>query len=203
MIMWPGQITLKPLGLKYTWQNESCSWVSVPKNANMMFRKLCTAIGMHKQIRYNLSPESFAVVRDPRTRLFSGICEYLRRLHQPITEAKIIDNLIDLRYNPSKFDEHLEPQIVWLNELSFTHLVRFEYMIEDTMRIPYLRQHEKMVLKSIKPNRLTTSRYYIDMNGFIAKHQALIDSTIDKHYKQDLELFNNIRNYENKLITLS
>lgn len=200
MTLWEGQITRKSLGPKYAWHNEHCTWISVPKNANMMFRKLCTAIGMYKQLRTSLAPISFAVVRDPKTRLFSGICEYMKRSRKPITEASIVDTLIDFRYNSAFFDEHLEPQTVWLHGTAFTHLVRFENMIEDTMRIPYLHANAEKVLKAINPVKLKRSKHYIDMGGFVVKYSELLDSTVEKYYQQDMDLFNNIRSYENKEI---
>lgn len=201
-MLWPGQITKIKLGPRYAWHNNECTWVSVPKNANMMFRKFCTHIGMEKVLLNETAPITVAVIRNPKTRLVSGICEHMRRKQRNILERDITSELHSFYRKPQLFDEHLEPQHVWIHGLTITHYIKFENMLEDIMRVPYMNQHTDYFYKMVRVNRLTSSNRYIDLPGFVIKYSDLLDEFVEKFYQQDLNLYNNLQSYENKLIEI-
>lgn len=194
MSSWPGQITNTQLGPRYVWHNSQCTWISIPKNANMMFRKFCEHIGMYKVELTKPAPISVAVIRNPKIRLVSAVCEYLRRTQSSIIERHIHSSLCRFYCDPTLFDEHLEPQTMWLQNVPVSHYIRFETMLEDIHNVPYMNQFTNHFFKMVDPNKLTKSRRYIDLHGFVNKYSNLLDECVEKFYLEDLTLYNKLNN---------
>lgn len=192
MTQWQGQITKSILGPRYAWHNTQCTWISVPKNANMMFRKFCEHIGMERVVLEKTAPVTVAVIRNPKTRLVSGICEHLRRRQLNILERDISASLFNLYHRPHLFDEHLEPQSVWLHGLDITHYIKFEDMLEDIQQVPYMNQFVQHFYKMVEVKKLTESRRYMDLPGYVIKYSDLLDECVEKFYQQDQDLYNKL-----------
>lgn len=192
MNSWPGQITNTLLGPRYVWHNSQCTWISIPKNANMMFRKFCGHIGMHKVELTEPAPITVAVIRNPKTRLVSGICEYLRRIQPSILERHIYSALCNLYRDPTLFDEHLEPQIMWLQNTPISHYIKFENMLEDIHNVPYMNQYTNHFFKMVDVKKLSESSRYMDLPGFVERYSELLDECVEKFYQQDLDLYNRL-----------
>jgi len=157
---------------------------------------------MEKVLLNETAPITVAVIRNPKTRLVSGICEHMRRKQRNILERDITSELHSFYRKPQLFDEHLEPQHVWIHGLTITHYIKFENMLEDIVRVPYMNQRTDHFYKMVRVNRLTSSNRYIALPGFVIKYSDLLDEFVEKFYQQDLDLYNNLRSYENKLIEI-
>jgi hypothetical protein len=203
------KITKKLNGDKECWRNSDLLWISIPKNANTQFRSICENLGAKRQ-KLNLKnlPELiFCVWRNPRTRLVSGIGEYYDRpikeryfrqfgkrailMQRPtLSQGQYTEYLEKLYRNPYHFDEHLEPQIVYAQGLKYSHVLRFEQLIDDIQTIEMFKGNPHLY-KNLEPQRTTTSQHTknFTIDDVINDNNDLIDSIIKKYYSEDLDIY--------------
>lgn len=186
------------------WRNNDFMWVSIPKNANMNFRSICQKMGAMKQDWPRLldRPSTiFSVWRNPRTRLVSGMGEYLARTHKKsVSHRAYSEHFKLLLADASGFDEHLEPQIVYANGVTFSHLLEFEDMINEMMRVPVLENNQSVWRSNIQPKKTQTSKHAkgTSIEDIISDNHTVIENLIEKYYAQDLEIWTNLSDYEGK-----
>lgn len=187
---------IKPTGI---WYNPDCMWTSVPKNANMMYRQMCTEMNMvHCQYQNHVAKESVCVLRNPYTRIVSGIGEYTKRHSTKFNGVPFESMLYRLLNTPQKFDEHLEPQSFYISGKKYTHVLKFEDLYNETLRVKYFAKHRNLVDKFVEMRRTRRSRYFRESpEELIQKHQDLFDQIVEKYYQKDLELWKNHRSFEN------
>lgn len=193
MISYTGDITDTLRGKRQIWRNENFGWISIPKNANMQFRHI---MGKLKAKRLNI--ESFdtlpdvtvCVWRNPRTRLLSGLGECLSRRKgiKGLNSAKYTEWLEKLLSDPHQFDEHLEPQIVYTHSIAYTHVIKFENLLEESQKVfdPVLAK------RFLNPGRTKKSKHTKEsLDDIIKQNENLITDIIDKYYSLDEKIFQN------------
>jgi hypothetical protein len=181
-------------------------WVSVPKNANMTMRKLCESVQMvRREITLDNIPKStevFAIIRNPKTRILSGLAECSRRSKNAKIRGntdikKLLEMLIsDIRI----FDEHLEPQCYYLQHHTFTNFVRFENLDTNLLMLNYFQNKKIPIRRHINPKLLGKSRKSMisDMDTLVIENRDLLDQCIKKYYQTDQDLYRNPESYINK-----
>lgn len=187
------------------WRNDEFAWISIPKNANMQFRSICKSLQATRQKNDGTYPEIVVCVwRNPRTRLISGLGEYFhrkRRGGRRVITAEDYEKLLrELLQNPSKFDEHLEPQIVYAEGIKFSHVLKFEKLDQEMNRVPVFKQNPDSWHTRINADRLITSKHTknLSLTTIQDKNQELIDNIIDKYYSIDQKIFQDPGQLENK-----
>jgi len=183
------------------WKNDDFAWVSIPKNANSQFRNICASFNATRQKNNGTYPATrICVWRNPRTRLISGLGEWCKRRGpnrgKPLTLDAYGSLLTDLLNDSSRFDEHLEPQIVYAGGICFTHVLCFENLIDEMLTVPAFKSHPEKWNKVLKADKLTSSKHTNNAGGLDAvqqQHKQLIDQIINKYYKQDQEVYENRR----------
>jgi len=201
----PYQITDTEMPDRQVWSNEFCMWVSVPKNANMRFRAICNSIGMmKKQDDFEYPPERFFIIRNPYTRVLSGLGEFKSRNKRP---EEFEELLFEFKKDPKMFDEHLEPQVSFVYDIDYTNILKFEDLNNQIRTIKYLRKNyifnEKKNNPYLKINRdrLSRSRHYKKPLEEIEKiYKNDLDEIINKYYGYDLEIWKNPNKYIGKKI---
>jgi len=199
------QITDKILPERHVWHNKRCMWVSIPKNANMNFRYICTSMGMEKKLYENQSAdEVFCVVRNPLTRIISGIGEYKARYKRQDTFEELLDELMQ---SPRSFDEHLEPQVFFINDIVFTHILKFEDINTQVRNLKYFRknyvfhQRSKMQEFMLNKNRTQISKHFKEpLTKLITHNKDTLDKIVEKYYSYDMEIWKNPEKFIGKII---
>lgn len=197
----PNQITNTNLGPPVVWTNGEFMWTSVPKNANMAYRRFCRATSMDKTLYHeSMSPQfSICVFRNPVHRLFSALGEYRKRKKVRLPIGELLERLKD---DPSGFDEHLEPQLIFTQGKAYTHILKFENLNSETKNIPYFSNITGIIDQFITPDAPTTSKYWNnDLNSIYTEFSALTDDIINKYYTKDVLIWQNRENYIRKLIS--
>lgn len=184
------QITNTNIRHGYVWANQECSFVSVPKTANMQFRKICGRYKMkYKHQDEVLDPAfQFCVVRNPWTRVLSGLGEYRRRRlrhDKKLTWRTLCERLLE---SPTQFDEHLEPQIAFMQGYTFTHIFKFENMLDDALNFPYFKNDPGWIKSNINPVRSQRSQH-LDLVEIQKDNQDLLDQIVAKYYSRDYEIW--------------
>lgn len=181
------------------WHNPECLWIFVPKNANMMMRKICADFGMHRtKDRGQHSKYSVCIVRNPYTRLISGFGEYSKRNRDRRPLAELLEHFAD---DPSGFDEHLEPQLFYLQSRSYTHILKFENLLDDLLLVPYFSTKPDVINKHLKPQRLQKSKHYSkSLEHILSEHSVVIDSIVHKYFSRDLHIWQNTDKYRNNKV---
>jgi len=178
------------------WQNNQCVWTQVPKNANMMIRKICGKLQMTNTDKPDRTlPERVCVIRNPRTRLISALGEYSKRKkdHRPL--RALLEHLCE---DATGFDEHLEPQSWYLQEITYTHILKFEQLDTEIYTVPTFAQHRSVVDTVIRPQRLTYSKHHSgDLQDIIEEHQDLVEQCVEKYYALDQDIWQNTDKYQN------
>lgn len=194
---------LKPLPINpKVWTNSECTWVSIPKNANMMMRGLCEKSGMKACIidtAQNLnSTETIVIIRNPRTRLLSGLLEYRKR--NSIAKNKRINSLLEMLLDDiTIFDEHLEPQHFYMQNFTFTHILKFENLKQELSETKFFEKNINYVNSMVDESFLHKSRKIgkQEFDNHLAKNKELIDQCIKKYYSVDQDIWDNTRKYIN------
>lgn len=193
------QITNTDIRHGYLWANKRCGFVGIPKTANMQFRQICSYYRMYN-VHYYETPKPeylFCVVRDPWKRTLSGIGEYRRRKrrhHKALTWRGLLKELLE---NPKKFDEHLEPQAAFMYGHKFTHIFKFEQMLDDALKFPFFANDPDLIKANIHPTRATRSQY-LDLEQIQEENQDLLDQIVEKYYARDCEIWSSPEQYINK-----
>ena len=187
------------------WCNHECLWVSVPKNANMMMRKFCESTGMlGKNVTLKTIPncrETVTIVRDPRTRILSGLSEFQKRkAPAKIKKFTVTELLKQLLNDISIFDEHLEPQAFYLQNFTFTHILKFEDLNNELKTVNHFHNYSRLIDESVRPELLTSSRKLGDLSDIVTENESLLTQCIEKYYTMDLDIWNNSANYTNTQI---
>ena len=172
------------------WCNNQLGWIAIPKNGNMATRRLCDRLNMRRQPYTGQQPEKlFCVIRDPQTRLISGLNEFkMRKLGKNYFNWPIQDLLEMLLDKPHRFDEHLEPQALYLGEHRFDYVCKFENIFQDICDIPEIPVvHTEKTISQAKANSSKAGK--IDV--ILADNRCLVDAVLEKYYQQDLEIYNN------------
>lgn len=198
------QITKTDIGLGLVWANAEFCWTSVPKNANMVFRNFLQKIGI-PAVPYNHElglNYNVCVMRDPRTRLISGMGEYCRRQRLENSGPALQTLFETLLNDSSQFDEHLEPQVAFLQGKSYTHILKFENLYVETIQHPYLSSHEPIISRYMNPDRLGNSRHYEheSLEDIYKAHQTVCDDIIDRYYRRDHDIWSDRDSYTGKVI---
>ena len=181
------------------WKNKDFAWVSIPKNANSQFRSICVSLGAKRQASDGTFPDTkICVWRNPRTRLISGLGEYNKRRGRNKGKQLTVDDygtlLTELLDSSTKFDEHLEPQIVYAGGICFTHVLCFETLVEEMNTVPVFANNPTKWNKVLQAGRLANSKHTKSAGGIEGvqqKHKDLIDQIINKYYQQDQMIFEN------------
>lgn len=184
---------------RWVWQNNHCMWVSVPKNANMQLRKICTESDMPR-VKYRGLPstETVCILRDPGTRLISALGEFKKRKRRGENISELMAILLA---DASGFDEHLEPQSFYISGMTFTHILKFEDLHDELHRVNWLSQNTDIIDKYINPRRLRNSKHHgKPLEQLIEQHQQLVDQIINKYYLRDLELWQNHLAYQGQTL---
>lgn len=196
----PSQITDTNLGTNVVWANAEFCWISVPKNANMVYRLILQNIGVPRVAYQPMHGQQWSVfvIRDPRIRLISALGEYsVRQRVRNRSLQALLQALID---NPSKFDEHLEPQSVWVQGRSYTDILLFENLYQETVEHPFFASHQKVVDRYLKSDRLNNSKHHRgkSLHQLYLDHQDLVDIAVKKYYNKDLDIWNDRKNWTGK-----
>ena len=170
-----------------TWANDKISWVSIPKNGNMATRKLLQQHNAHKCCNRVVAPIHFCVFRNPYHRLISGVGEYSRRRNP--ANKNIVHLLEQLLEDPQPFDEHVEPQSVFIDDHVFTHVFEFEHM-EQQMHDSEIFEKPKLQ-RCINQSKANSSKTGA-IDTIIEQNRVLVDDIINTHYQKDLEIFENL-----------
>jgi len=155
-------------------------YCSIPRNSSKYHR----GIFGHNPSKalWNKTSTWYAVIRDPRQRLISGLEECARRKGwQP--NCNIL--MKQLLHFPQQFDEHLETQSWYVSQAPVTpYIVNFNTQKKDLQQlfahIPQFTQH----LNVIKPPEKDISMW----------SSVLIDRCIEKHYECDMRLWESVCN---------
>src|SRR5210317_751 len=173
-----GQITNKDFKSIDVWHNPKCMWVSIPKNANMVYRGICNKTGI-KKVKYTdqTADEVVAVIRNPYTRLLSGLGECQKRKKmQKLSTTQLLEKLL---HSAADFDEHLEPQAMYLHGKTYTHILLFENLLEETLRVNFFKQHEKIVTNAVRPERTKKSKHHSgSLDDVINQNKELCDEIV-------------------------
>lgn len=187
------------------WRNEHCMWVSVPKNANMTMRKLCGSASMKRATvsldRIPGSTEVFAIIRDPRTRLLSALAECQHRTKNRVIKKATFSELLEMLLDDiSIFDEHLEPQLYYLQYHTYTNILHFENLNTNIKKLNYFKYRTRIVNKYIIPDLLSksTKPSLENMDTMLKDNESLIEQCIKKYYQTDQDIHNNPEHYINK-----
>jgi len=201
------QITRTDIGLGEVWANTQFCWTSIPKNANMVYRKILKDLDVPiTRYRDDLGLDhSIFVIRDPRTRLLSGLGEYRKRRHSAkwhsnpdISVKHLLEDLIN---DPTCFDEHLEPQVAFIAGKSYTEILMFENLYQETLAHPFFAGHQQIVDRYMNAARLNNSKHHQqDLQQLIQEHQVLVDKAIELYYSVDYEIWSDPTSWINKLI---
>mgnify|MGYP001039950365 CR=1 FL=1 len=194
------QITDRYIKHEYLWMNKTCGWVSIPKNANMMLRVVCDNFNMNYRHRTEVNPKTtFCVMRNPYTRILSGIGEYRQRNlrhRSKVTWTQLLEKLLD---DPKTFDEHLEPQVAFMEGYYFTHIMRFEKLLPELLEWEYFKKDSKFIKRIVSTERSQISKH-MDLDTILNENKILVDSLVKKYYNQDYEIWLNPTKYLNKKI---
>ena len=192
------QITNTNIQHGYSWANKQCGFVGIPKTANMQFRMICEHYQMSRG-RHREPPSlyQFCVVRNPWTRTLSGVGEYRRRKrrwNRSLTWRGLLEELLE---TPERFDEHLEPQVAFMYDFTFTHIFKFENMLDEALQFPYFATGEGVVRAHLNPARAQRSQY-LDLAHIQNENQELLDMIVAKYYSRDYEIWLNPDKFINK-----
>lgn len=181
----------------WVWHNCHCTWISVPKNANMQLRKICTACNMSRVKFQNTdSTETVCILRNPKTRLISALGEFKKRKRRKETINELMEILLA---DPRSFDEHLEPQSFYVHGVKFTHILKFEQLDQELHRVEWFAKHPEPLKNYINPARLQKSRHHgTPPDQLASEHSKLVDDIVNKYYAYDLELWQNHTAYQQK-----
>lgn len=181
------------------WHCDQFAWVSVPKNANMMMRKICLGMRVNrKRFANQASNETVCILRNPRTRLISALGEFRKRKRRSETLDELLDLLLK---DPSGFDEHLEPQCFYVHNIAFSHILKFENLDAELMRVDWIRQHSEVVQRHLVPNLLKESRNHTtSIATLLEQHHGIVENIIDRYYARDAELWTNHINYQHQTL---
>lgn len=188
------------------WKNKKCTWVSVPKNANMMMRSLCSQSGMTantvKSDTVINTSEVIGIIRDPRSRLLSGLVECQKRNSKRFSKMKIPELLKLLLHDITLFDEHLEPQIFYLQNFKFTHILKFENLKEELLNTEHFSQHKNLVNRLVNSSLLKNSRStkLSDIQQVLSDNKNLVDQCVSRYYGQDQKIWQSPDLYIDQLI---
>jgi hypothetical protein len=169
----------------------------VPKNANMMMRKICEATGMSRvKLKDQASTETVCILRNPRTRLISALGEFRKRKRRSESLEQLLENLLN---DPTGFDEHLEPQLHYIEGIAFTHILKFEKLDQELQRSIWFKQHQPVVESHLNPDRLANSKHHqTSIESLLKQHHGVVENIIDRYYTRDVELWQNHLNYQNQ-----
>jgi len=197
------QITLANIPKNTGWFNDENLWISIPKNANTQMQKICKDLG----IGCGTIPTSgttfkttICVLRNPATRVISGLGEFkARNKRKTETIQQLLEELIE---DPLQFDEHLEPQLVFMAGHSYTNILMFESLLQELQTIPTFRYNNIRLRQRIDPIRLNMSKHFYpdSIEKIYFDNQVVIDHVVNKYYQRDLEMWLEPQSYINKLI---
>jgi len=198
----PSQITQTSLGPGVVWANSDFCWTSVPKNANMVYRSILQNLGVPRVTYQPTHGQTWCifVIRDPRTRLISALGEHC--LRRRVRGRSIKDLLESLLADPGNFDEHLEPQTVWVQGKRYTEILLFEDLYQQTLAHPFFAPHSTVVNRYMNPDRLNNSKHHRgkSLQQLYLDHQDLVDLAIKKYYNKDLDIWKDRKNWTGKEI---
>ena len=197
------QITQTNIGVGRVWANREFCWTSVPKNANMRFRHIMRELHI-PETTYSLDVGTLYnvfVIRDPVTRLLSGLGEYQQRSGQrkSVEFWTLMERLL---HTPERFDEHVEPQAAFVAGKTYTDIFRFENLIESLCQHSYFAAHHRVIHKHLTQSKLQQSKHHVgqDLNRLYRDHRNLVDSVIKKYYNIDMEIWQDPQGWLNRRI---
>tara|TARA_A100001011_G_C14304269_1_gene842320 strand:- start:1928 stop:2509 length:582 start_codon:yes stop_codon:yes gene_type:complete len=184
------QITDAPV-VDHFWKNNDLGWISIPKNANMATRYLLEYYGCKRQ-HYSQMREvkkMLIVLRNPYYRLISGLFESnLRKEFMPWTNVDYGLLLQHLYHNPRDFDEHVEPQSVFIKNIKFTHILQFELLNKAFKDIGVFKP--KVIDHFIHKDKLHSSKAG-DLRIILNNNRKWVDRVVEKYYTKDIEVYKN------------
>lgn len=181
------------------WRNNKLFWTSIPKNANMVFRGICQRYGAPRQkVNLDIQPYPnvvFCIWRDPETRLISGLGECAKRQRRGRFTAELATQMLEeLSVSADKFDEHLEPQVMYATgfPIRYTHVLRFEHLLDDMQTVDIFKNNTNPWRQYIHPDRITKTHHAIgtSIEEILNQNKALVEHIIKKYYSEDLDIFN-------------
>ena len=98
---------------------------------------------------------------------------------------------------PERFDEHLEPQVAFMYDFTFTHIFKFENMLDEALQFPYFATGEGVIRAHLNPARAQRSQY-LDLAHIQNENQELLDMIVAKYYSRDYEIWLNPDKFINK-----
>ena len=196
------QYTKTNLGKPAVWANEECMWTSIPKTANMAYRQVCKQFKL-LQIDYDYKPRKYSicVFRNPVHRLFSAVGEYKKRKSDKRPLAEVLEALLEDIY---PFDEHIEPQLVFTQNKSYTHILKFENLIEESINIPCFSSKPNIIHNHLRQHELSPSRskyHESDLDQLYKDNSRIVDDIINKYYSKDVLIWQNREKYIRKPIS--
>lgn len=195
------QITQTDIEHGYVFANVKCAFIPTPKCANMTFRAIGEPYKMDWVHTNELPPPEyrFCVLRNPWTRLLSGMGEYRRRRRwrwRSTTWRLLFEEFLE---NPAPFDEHLEPQLAYMHNYTFTHIFKFETLLDDALEFPYFQNNLDWIRANISMERAMISQH-LDIQAVMAANRDLVDQIVAKYYARDYEMWLSPGDFINKKI---
>ena len=177
-------------------------YVNIPKNATEWAKS--TIGGQRHNFIDDPLPDDYqylVILRDPQTRLVSGICEWLKR-YTPINPTdEILDNpdvLTMLVGQGGAHDEHTELQARFIEDIprDRTTFFRCDDTLKETVEHWF---EENKLLTHVPVNRKhqTHGEWKERMNKFedMIKHKAVLQKRIKNQLEIDTELYNSVQYY--------
>lgn len=180
--------TLK--GLRTTLYGAKCfrrviNYVSIPKCSSTIYRSSLYGLAQAGVKNKILPGEWFTIIRNPYTRCISGIKEYNKRVlkKRNLTVEDYDWHLANMLEDISEYDEHLEPQLYFLNQVPEGVGVRlFDFDRDQPDAVTEWIGSPLLKAKLNKPPQTDISVY----------NQDLLEAVVTKYYAADLSLYHSV-----------
>jgi len=156
-------------------------YISIPRNSSKFHRGIYGS--EQNKSQWSKTNTWYAVIRNPRHRLISGLQECDRRV---LKSNKTPDRLmIDLLRDPARFDEHVEPQAFFLSQSPKPPLL-FNFHKQREQMCAYFKHEPSFVQRvlPVDPPLKDIRQWSIE----------LIDRCIEKYYATDVKLWETVCN---------
>lgn len=165
------------------------TWIPIPKNGYTVIKQLVKTHNYHQHYWYPewpQTPQQFAVIRNPITRLFSALLECQQRTKneylQKLNWADLLDAFL---LQPEEFDEHCETQCYYLQGFRPTRWIRYNNMASNF----------GMWLEFSRTYMIDQSRADISKSGdtweLYFENQQVVNKILNTHWQCDLDLWHN------------
>lgn len=169
--------------------DHSVTWLPIPKNGYSVVKEVVSTNNWQMSYWHGdslIQGQSFCVIRNPITRLFTGLREFYSRTEDPVLGVLNWPDMLDAFYQePQLFDEHCEPQCFYLHGFRPTRWIRYNSMASN------LAQWSRFPPNKIINQQSANTSKAGDLWNLYCKYQPQANRILASHWKCDMDLWHN------------